>query len=101
MSFYVYILASAPYGTLYTGHTDDLAKRVWDHQQKVRPYSFTAKNGVSRLVWFENFELRENAFRRERRIKEWRRSWKIELIEAENPSWRDLSEDLNNLLVFR
>jgi putative endonuclease len=51
-------------------------------------------------VWFETFELRENAFRRERQIKEWKRKWKIELIEASNPTWRDLYDDLNNLLGF-
>jgi putative endonuclease len=101
MSFYTYIVASGPYGTLYIGHTDDLARRVFEHREKARPASFTAKYGVTKLVWFESFELRENAFRRERQIKEWRRKWKIELIEAENPTWRDLYDDLNNLLVFR
>jgi putative endonuclease len=100
MSFYVYMMASGPYGTLYVGHTDDLAKRVEDHKQKVRPKSFTAKYGVDKLVWFETFELRENAFRRERQMKEWRRKWKIELIEADNPTWADLGEQLNNLLGF-
>ena len=99
MSFYVYIVASAPYGTLYIGHTDDLARRIFEHREKVRP-GFTAKYGVSRLVWFESFEMRENAFRREHQMKEWRRKWKIELIEAANPRWDDLYEDLNNLLGF-
>ena len=99
MSFFVYIMASAPYGTLYTGHTDDLARRIYEHRNKLTR-GFTAKYGVHKLVWFETFEERENAFRRERRIKEWRRTWKIELIEAENPTWRDLGEDLNNLLGF-
>jgi putative endonuclease len=94
MSFFVYIMASGPYGTLYIGSTDNLAKRVEDHQQKVRPRSFTAKYGVDKLVWFEAFELRENAFRRERQMKEWRRKWKIQLIEELNPAWADLSEDL-------
>jgi putative endonuclease len=100
MSFYVYILASAPYGTLYIGYTDNLAKRIDEHREKVRG-GFTEKYGVTSLVWFENFELRENAFRRERQMKEWKRKWKIELTEAENPEWRDLYDDLNNLLVFR
>src|SRR3954452_19998863 len=100
MSFYVYIVASGPYGTLYTGHTDNLARRIFEHREKVRP-GFTAKYAVTKLVWFEAFELRENAFRRERQIKEWRRKWKVELIEAENPAWRDLYDDLNHLLVFR
>ncbi|MDZ4054134.1 MAG: GIY-YIG nuclease family protein, partial [Phenylobacterium sp.] len=60
----------------------------------------TSKYGVDKLVWFQSFELRENAFRRERQIKEWRRIWKLRLIEETNPEWRDLGHDLNNLLVF-
>jgi putative endonuclease len=99
MSFYVYIMASGPYGTLYTGSTDSLSKRVYEHQEKIRG-GFTAKYGVSKLVWFQNFESREGAFRRERQIKEWKRRWKVELIEAMNPEWKDLGEDLNNLLVL-
>jgi len=97
--FYTYILASQRNGTLYTGSTDDLAKRVFEHKERVRP-GFTAKYGVHMLVRFEAFEDRENAFRRERRIKEWRRAWKLRLIEATNPEWRDLYDDLNNLLSF-
>ena len=73
--------------------TDDLARRVWEHRQKLRQ-GFTARYGVMHLVWFESHETREDAFRRERRIKEWRRSWKILLIEESNPDWRDLYEDL-------
>jgi putative endonuclease len=99
MSFYVYIVASRPYGTLYIGHTDDLSRRIFEHREKVRP-GFTAKYGVTRLVWFEAFESRENAFRRERRMKEWRRKWKIELIEEMNPLWDDLYEQINDLLAF-
>ena len=99
MGFYVYILASRPNGTLYTGHTDDLAKRAFEHREKARK-GFTARYDVTRLVWFEYFEDRENAFRRERRIKEWKRAWKIELIEGENPTWRDLYPELNNLISF-
>lgn len=56
---------------------------------------FTAKYGCTILVWYETFETREDAFRRERRIKEWRRSWKLMLIEADNPTWRDLFVNLN------
>ena len=97
--FYTYILASQRNGTLYTGSTDDLARRVFEHREKVRP-GFTTKYGVDKLVWFQSFELRENAFRRERQIKEWRRAWKLRLIEEMNPDWRDLGDDLNNLLVF-
>lgn len=91
MSFYTYILASRRNGTLYTGSTDNLAKRVYEHQEKVRG-GFTAKYGVNILVWYEQFETRDAAFKRERQIKEWRRVWKLELIEKTNPWWQDLSE---------
>ena len=97
--FYVYILASGRNGTLYVGYTDSLTRRIFVHKAKIFK-GFTSRYDVDQLVWFQAFELRENAFRRERRIKEWRRSWKVMLIEAENPTWRDLYEDLNNLLVL-
>jgi putative endonuclease len=67
--------------------------------KKLRP-GFTARHGVTKLVWYEAFEERENAFRRERRIKEWRRQWKIELIEAMNPTWADLYEGLMSSVGF-
>ena len=91
--FYTYILASKRNGTLYTGSTDDIVKRMYEHRDKVRP-GFTKKYGVSILVWFEQHESRDTAFRRERQIKEWRRSWKLRMIEERNPTWRDLYEDL-------
>ncbi len=91
--FATYILASRRNGTIYVGSTDDLARRIWEHREKLRP-GFTTQFGVSQLVWFESHETREGAFRRERRIKEWRRSWKIMLIEAQNPDWRDMYDDL-------
>ena len=94
MAFYCYIVASRRNGTLYTGSTDDLPRRIEEHRQHLRR-GFTAKYDCTILVWYEVFETREEAFRRERRIKEWRRSWKLLLIEAENPTWRDLFPDLN------
>lgn len=94
VAFYTYILASAPYGTLYCGHTDDLGKRVWQHKQKAFP-GFTAKYGVDRLVWYQVQDTREAAKSRERKIKKWNRAWKIRLIEASNPEWRDLYETWN------
>ncbi len=93
MAFYTYILASQRNGTLYIGSTDALITRVSQHQQKMRP-GFTAKYGVSILVWFEIHDTRSGAFRRERRLKTWNRAWKLELIERSNPGWRDLLPDL-------
>lgn len=70
-----------------------MAKRVWEHKEKLRQ-GFTAQYGVDKLVWYETHESRENAFRRERRLKKWNRAWKIELIERFNPGWRDLYDNL-------
>ena len=92
--FYVYLLASKPYGTLYTGVTSDLVKRVWEHKCKAVP-GFAARYGVDNLVWFEIHELAEAAIRREKQIKEWRRAWKISLIEGDNPHWIELSPGLS------
>jgi putative endonuclease len=86
--FYTYIVASRRNGTIYVGSTDALVNRICEHREKVRQ-GFTARYGVSRLVWYEAHDSREGAFRRERRIKEWRRSWKLVLIEEQNPTWRD------------
>ncbi|WP_453976367.1 GIY-YIG nuclease family protein [Brevundimonas sp. Marseille-Q4549] len=89
MAFFTYILASRRNGTLYTGSTDDLVKRVAEHRDKLRA-GFTRNYGVATLVWYEIHETREAAFRRERQIKEWKRIWKLELIERKNPVWADL-----------
>ncbi|HWE44624.1 MAG TPA: GIY-YIG nuclease family protein [Caulobacteraceae bacterium] len=94
MAFFTYILASQRNGTLYTGSTDDLVKRVWQHKNKMSS-GFTAKYDVDRLVWFEIHGTRNDAFVRERRIKKWNRLWKLEMIERTNPTWRDLYEDAN------
>ena len=94
MTFYVYILASCRNGTLYIGMTDDLGRRIWQHEADQIP-GFTRRYGVKTLVWFDVFETREAAFRRERQMKEWRRAWKLQLIEAANPNWNDLYDTLN------
>ena len=91
MSFYTYIMASRRNGTLYVGSTDDLTKRYFQHRDGVGSH-FTGKYGVKTLVWFEVHPTRRAAFERERRIKEWRRSWKLMLIEDLNANWRDLGE---------
>ena len=86
---FVYLLSSKAYGTLYVGSTFDLPRRVFEHKARVVP-GFTAKYGVDRLVWFEVHETLEAALVRERQIKRWKRDWKINLIESQNPQWIDL-----------
>jgi putative endonuclease len=93
MSFFVYMLASRKNGTLYVGMTDNLARRIWEHQTGAIP-GFTKRYGVKTLVWYEVHESREAAFQRERQLKKWNRAWKIQLIETANPNWRDLTEEL-------
>lgn len=89
--FWVYILASDCNGTLYIGMTSDLRKRVWEHKNGV-VYGFTKKYGLGRLVYFEGHDNAEAATARERRMKEWKRDWKKNLIEKVNPHWEDLYE---------
>jgi putative endonuclease len=84
--YFVYLLASKPYGTLYVGVTSDLAKRVWEHKTKAVP-GFTARYVVETLVWFEPDDSVEAAIRREKQIKQWQRDWKINLVERDNPHW--------------
>jgi putative endonuclease len=88
----VYLLASGIHGTLYTGVTSNLVARTWQHREGVIG-GFTKRYGVKRLVWFEVHETMESAIRREKSIKRWKRAWKMELIEAGNPTWRDVAED--------
>ena len=89
----VYIMASQRNGTLYVGVTSDLLKRVWEHKSDFVE-GFTRKYGVHALVWYEVHEEMASAISREKALKEWRRNWKLELIEVMNPEWRDLYEDL-------
>ena len=92
--FFVYLLASKPHGTLYVGSTSDLVRRVWEHKVKAAS-RFTAKYGVDRLVWFECYDALEAAMQRERRIKGWKRVWKVQLIESDNPHWIDRYPELS------
>jgi len=89
----VYILASGRNGTLYIGVTSDLVKRVWEHKNDL-VRGFTSRYAVHALVWFERHDVMESAIAREKAIKEWKRRWKIELIERENPDWRDLYPEI-------
>ena len=88
-TYYVYILASGRNGTLYTGVTNDLVRRVWEHKQKAVP-GFTKRYGVDRLVWFESGNSIEAAIAREKQLKHWNRQWKIDLFKDINPNWDDL-----------
>ena len=89
----VYLLASKRYGTLYVGVTSDLVQRVWQHKNDFVE-GFTKRYGVHSLVWYETCGSMETAIAREKSIKEWKRTWKIRLIEESNPDWRDLYYDL-------
>lgn len=87
--YYVYILASCRNGTLYTGITSDLKKRIWEHKSSVVP-GFTSKYKITNLVYFEIHQDVLEAITREKNIKAWKRVWKIHLIEQHNPMWKDL-----------
>ena len=88
-AYYVYMLASERYGTLYTGMTSDLVKRVWQHRQEFVD-GFTKQYGVKKLVWFEVHTNPISAIASEKQIKKWNRTWKIELIQKQNPRWDEL-----------
>ncbi|QFT30845.1 GIY-YIG nuclease superfamily protein [Labrenzia sp. THAF82] len=94
MAFFVYVLASRQRGTLYTGITNDLGRRIHEHRQKIGS-KFTRRYGVTRLVYYEVFDDPNTAITREKRLKRWPREWKIQAIEEFNPDWRDLYEELN------
>lgn len=89
----VYILAGKQNGTLYIGVTSDVIKRVWEHKNDLVE-GFTKQYGVHMLVYIEMHESMEAAIKREKQLKEWRREWKLELIEKENPEWKDLYDEI-------
>ena len=93
-TYYIYIMASGPSGTLYTGMTNDLARRVYEHREGLVE-GFTKRYGVKRLVYYETFPTAFDAIQRENRIKKYPRAWKLNLIARVNPDWRDLAERLN------
>jgi len=90
---FVYMLASRRNGTLYTGTTSDIVRRVYEHKQGVVA-GFTKRYGVKTLVYFEAYDDPERAIQREKTLKRWRRSWKIALIEQQNPEWQDLYDEI-------
>ena len=91
--FFIYITTSKPRGVLYVGMTSDLPKRAWQHREKVIE-GFTSKYWAGRLVYYERHDTAASAVKRERLMKRWRRDWKIQLVEANNPTWRDLFGDV-------
>ncbi|WP_326914620.1 GIY-YIG nuclease family protein [Sphingopyxis chilensis] len=88
----VYLLASRRNGTLYLGVTSHLVQRIRQHREGLIP-GFTREYGVKMLVWFEQHATMDAAIQREKRVKKWNRAWKLELIEKDNPEWRDLAGD--------
>jgi putative endonuclease len=89
-SYYVYILASQPNGTLYIGVTNNLERRIYEHKNKLVK-GFTADHNVTILVYYEETNHVTIAIHRETQLKKWNRSWKVNLIEKDNPQWRDLA----------
>jgi putative endonuclease len=89
----VYILTNKRNGTLYVGVTSNLVKRVWEHKSGAID-GFTKRYGLHELVWYEMHESMESAIEREKRLKNWKRAWKLGLIEENNPDWHDLYESL-------
>ena len=89
----VYLLASQRNGTLYVGVTSDLVKRVWQHRN-AQADGFTKRHQIHHLVWYEVHATMHSAIAREKAIKEWKRAWKLELIERGNPQWRDLYDEI-------
>jgi putative endonuclease len=93
VAYWVYILASKPGGTLYVGVTNDLVRRIYEHREGLAE-GFTKRYGVKTLVDFEPHETMEAALQREKNVKHWSREWKIDLIVAGNPDWRDLYDEI-------
>ncbi|GAB1716645.1 MAG: Excinuclease ABC, C subunit-like protein [Nitrobacter sp.] len=93
MNYWVYILASAPGGTLYVGVTNNLVRRIHEHREGVAD-GFTRKYDVKRLVYFEAHDTVMAAIQREKNIKHWPREWKIDLVVRDNSTWRDPYEDI-------
>ena len=94
-TYWVYMLASKPNGTLYIGVTNDLGRRVFEHKSKAAN-GFTAKYDVSMLVWYETYADITEAIAREKMLKKWHRAWKVRLIMEMNPEWDDLFQTLNH-----
>jgi putative endonuclease len=90
----VYILANKRNGTLYIGVTSNLVKRIWEHKNNLAE-GFTKKYKIHRLVWYELHDTMESAITREKRLKDWKRKWKLALIEKDNPEWQDQYQSIS------
>jgi putative endonuclease len=93
MSYYVYIIASRRDGAIYIGVTNDIVRRIYEHRIKAVP-GFASKYNITQLVWFEIYDDPISAITREKELKKWKRSWKVQLIEKDNPEWNDLYESI-------
>ena len=93
MDYFVYLMASAHNGTLYAGVTNNLIRRVYEHKQGLTG-GFTNRYAVHHLVWFESTSSVEAAIHREKQVKNWKRQWKVAMIEKSNPTWMDLYDTL-------
>lgn len=91
--YFVYIITNKWNNVLYTGSTKDLILRVFQHKQKILSSSFTARYNVGKLVWYQQYQTYQEALEQEKRMKRWRRQWKIDLIIENNLDWSDLSLD--------
>ena len=92
-TYWVYILASRPRGTLYVGVTNNLIRRIYEHRERLAD-GFTKEHSVKMLVYYEQHATAMTAIQREKNIKHWSRAWKIDLIRSMNPQWRDLWDDV-------
>ena len=89
----VYVLTNKPKGVLYIGVTSDLAQRIWQHKHDLLE-GFTKRHRIHRLVWYETHDTMETAINKEKALKKWNRAWKVELIEKDNPGWKDLYDEV-------
>jgi putative endonuclease len=93
---HVYILTNKTHSVLYIGVTSDLVKRLYEHQNKVFPNSFTARYNCNKLIFHEFFSRIEEAIAREKSMKKWKREWKENLINSFNPEWKNLGREVEN-----
>ena len=94
MKHYIYIITNKKDGVLCIGEAKNLKKRIYQHKNKVHPTTFSARYNLDKLVYFEEYEIEEEAKLREKPLKKWNRDWKIELIKKLNPEWKDLYKEI-------